>query len=316
MEVVMEFRHLQGFLAIADELHFGRAAAKLHITQPSLSQQLQRLERTLGVQLVARTTHEVRLTPAGQAFEAEARVIVAQVERAKWSAREAAAGRAGVVRVGYNFPAEQHVLPPVLERMQAEFPNVTVELERKQTGPQLASLLDGALDIAFVYGRPTTPTLLSRRLLRLPLVAVVGHRHKWAGRPGVPFAELAKQTCVLFRRELCPAMYDTIVQAATEAGITLNVTHELDDPAATEIIVSARHLVGFASASRAMLAGSVAGGARVAPVPLYGPVPLIDLYVVWRADPNNQPQDSFLECLDAASPFSAPQMVGSRPQAR
>src|SRR4051794_27438253 len=93
----MEFRYLVSFLAIAEELHFGRAAARLHLTQPSLSQQLQRLERTIGVELVARTSHEVRLTSAGRAFQVEARAIVAQMEKAAYSAREAAAGRTGTI---------------------------------------------------------------------------------------------------------------------------------------------------------------------------------------------------------------------------
>ncbi|WP_235487182.1 LysR family transcriptional regulator, partial [Frankia sp. AvcI1] len=98
----MELRHLVSFLAIADELHFGRAAARLHLSQPSLSQQLQRLERSLGVELVARTSHDVRLTAAGKAFEAEARAIISQMRKATHTAREVAAGRTGVVSVGYN----------------------------------------------------------------------------------------------------------------------------------------------------------------------------------------------------------------------
>lgn len=308
----MEFRQVESFLAIADELHFGRAAAKLHLTQPSLSQQLQRLERTLGVQLVARTTHEVRLTPAGRAFEIEARAIVAAVEQAKWSAHEAAAGRSGVVRIGYNFPAAQHILPAALDKMQTDFPNVTVVLEEKQTGPQLAALADGALDIALVFGRPTTSKFEYRPLLRLPVVAVVGHGHKWAGRPGVPFAELAQQPCVLLSREVSPAMHDAIVHGAEEAGIQLNVVHELDDDGATEILVSARPLVGFASASRAMHAGAVAGGARVVPVQLYGPVPMIDLYAVWRGNSNNLLQRTFLDCLEAVGPIPSQRSTVNR----
>ncbi|HJQ48325.1 MAG TPA: LysR family transcriptional regulator [Amycolatopsis sp.] len=302
----MEFRHVLAFLAIADELHFGRAAAKVHLTQPSLSQQLQRLERTLGVELVARTTHEVRLTRAGRAFETEARAIVLLVERARQSAREAASGRTGTIHVGFNFPAAQHVLPAALERMQEDFPGVTVLLEEKRTGPQLRALADGALDVALVYGRPATAQFQHRRLLRLSLAAVVGHQHKWAGRPGVPFAELAGQPCVLFKRELCPAMYDAIVRSAEQAGIRLDVAHELDDPSGTEVLVTARPLVGFASVSRAMLAGAVAGGARVVPVQLYDPVPIVDLYAAWADNDTNQLRDSFLDCLDAVAPFAAP----------
>ncbi|MFI5606913.1 LysR family transcriptional regulator [Amycolatopsis sp. NPDC051903] len=302
----MEYRHVLAFLAIADELHFGRAAAKLHLTQPSLSQQLQRLERTLGVELVARTTHEVRLTRAGEAFEIESRELVRQVEQARRSAREAAAGRSGTIRVGYNFPAAQHVLPSVMEKMQADFPEVAVVLEEKRTGPQLQALESGALDVALVYGRPATSKFRYRRLLRQSLVAVVRQRHKWAGRPGVPFAELAGQPCVLFERDLCPAMYDAIVRAADQAGIGLDVAHEIDHPATTEILVTAKSLVGFASVSRAMLAGAVAGGARTVPVPLYDPVPTVDLYVVWRDNQDEGMSTSFLECLDAVGPFSSP----------
>ena len=226
----MEFRHLESFLAIADELHFGRAAARLHLTQPSLSQQLQRLERSLGVELVARTSHEVRLTSAGRAFRKQAQVIVSQMEKAAHSAREAAAGRVGTVNVGYNFPAGQHVLPAVLGKMNTQYPDVTVALWEKRTGPQLAALADGELDVALVYGRSVASRFRYRRLLQVPLVAVVGQGHKWAGRPGVPFAELAHHPCILFDREQCPAMYDAIMGGAERSGIALNVAHVLDDP--------------------------------------------------------------------------------------
>lgn len=309
----MEFRHLESFLAIAEELHFGRAAARLHLTQPSLSQQLQRLERTLGVELVARTSHEVRLTSAGQAFEVEARAIVAQMEKAAYSAREAAAGRTGTVRVGYNFPAGQHILPATLARMHTEFPDVTVQLEEKRTGPQLAALSDGGLDIALVYGRPVTSDFQYRRLLRLPMVAVVGQGHKWAGRPGVPFAELSRQPCILFDREQCPAMYDAILSAAERTGIRLTVAHVIDDPGATAILVSVKPLVGFASASRGMFAGAAAGGVRPVSVQLYDPVPTIDLYAVWREADTNPLQDAFLDCLEAVGPFQTPGAARAEP---
>lgn len=311
----MEFRHLLSFLAIAEELHFGRAAAKLHLTQPSLSQQLQRLERSLGVELVSRTSHQVRLTTAGRAFEVEARAIVAQMGKAVHSAQAAAAGRSGTVRVGYNFPASLHILPATLARMDAEFPDVTVELEEKRTAPQLTALAAGDLDIALVYGRPMTSGFRYRQLLRLPMVALVGQGHMWAGRSGVPFAELARQPCVLSSRELCPAMYDTIVSAAEHTGIRLNVTQVVDDPGATGILVSVKRLVGFTSASRGMFVGAAPGGVRLMPVKLYSPVPTIDLYVVWRDDDASGPRTAFLDCLESAGPFRAPPAPEPLPRA-
>ncbi|KAA2261432.1 LysR family transcriptional regulator [Solihabitans fulvus] len=308
----MEFRQLVSFLAIADELHFGRAAARLHLTQPSLSQQLQRLERTLGVTLVARTSHEVRLTSAGRAFEVEARAIVTRLERAASLAREVAAGRTGTLAVGYNFPAGQHVLPATLTRMHAEFPGVTVALEEKRTGPQLAALADGTLDIALVYGRPRTADFRHRHLLRLPIVAVVGQDHEWAGRASVPFAELAGQPCILFDRAQSPAMYDAILSSAERTGIRLDVAHTLDDPGATSILVSIQPLVGFASASRGMLGGSAAGGVRPVAVPLHNPVPTVDLYAVWRGSGASPLGDAFLSCLEAVDPEGEPAATADR----
>jgi DNA-binding transcriptional LysR family regulator len=305
----MEFRHMLSFLAIADELHFGRAAAKLHLTQPSLSQQLQRLERTLGVELVARTSHDVRLTPAGRAFETEARVIVGQMQKAMQTALEAAAGRTGLLNVGYNFPAAQHVLPATLTKMNADHPGVTVSLVEKRTGPQLADLAAGALDIALVYGRPVTGEFHYRPLVQVPIVALVGPKHKWARRPGVPFAELANQPCILFQRKLCPAMYDAIMSSAQRSSITLNVARTLDDPGATAIVVGINQLIGFVSASRALMAG--AGPGNVRPVQLYDPVPASELYVVWRSSGATPFVQTFLDCLEAVGPFCAPAAVNA-----
>ena len=302
----MEFRHLVSFLAIADELHFGRAAARLHLTQPSLSQQLQRLERSLGVVLVARTSHEVRLTRAGQAFEAQARAILAQTEKARQTVREAAAGRTGTVVVGYNFPAGQHILPATLARMAAEHTGVTVALHEMRTGPQLAALAEGRLDVALVYGRPVTSDFNFRHLLRVPLVAVVGMGHPWAGRPGVLFNELQHQPSILFTREQCPAMYDAIMSAAAAAGITINVARVIDDAGATVLTVSTQPLVGFASASRGLSAGSLTWGVRAIAVELYDPEPAIDLYAVWRKEGDNPLADVFLRSIEEVGPFRSP----------
>ncbi|WP_345655056.1 LysR family transcriptional regulator, partial [Pseudonocardia tropica] len=122
----MELRHLHSFLTLAEELHFGRAAQRLHMAQPSLSQQIQRLEQSLGTQLVARSSHEVHLTPAGEAFVVEAQAVLSRVDRAKETTRHAAEGRAGTVRVGCNLPAAQGVLPRVLARLRSELPDVVV----------------------------------------------------------------------------------------------------------------------------------------------------------------------------------------------
>lgn len=291
----VELRHLVSFLAIADELHFGRAAARLHVAQPSLSAHLQRLERDVGVRLVSRNSHEVRLTPAGAAFLPLARDVVGRLERAAETARAVGAGRVGTVRVGYNFPAGQRVLPDLLATLGRRYPAVDVDMVELRTGPQLAALADGRLDVAMVYGRPAGTDLSSRLLLRVPLVAVVGAGHRWAGRERVPFGELATEPCVLFRRAQSSAMYDAIQSAARTSGIRLTVTEEVDDPGATAIVVAARPVVGFASALR----GRLAAGARTAAVGLYDPVPILELHAVWRTD-HGPAVAAFLDCLPAS----------------
>ncbi|UGT68689.1 LysR substrate-binding domain-containing protein [Nocardia gipuzkoensis] len=299
----MEFRHLVSFITIAEELHFGRAAQRLHLTQPSLSAQLQKLEKSLGVQLVARNSHEVKLTPAGREFESQARLIVAQMDRAAQAAKATAEGRAGALNIGYNLPASRHVLPEALTRMTERHPDIVVSLWEKRTGPQLAALSDGSLDLALVYGHPSTTDFRYRRLLhRVPLVAVVGRRHRWADRPGVPFAELEGQDCVLFAREQCPAMYDSIFRAAADSRISLAVAQTADDPGATAHMVSVRPLVGFASLPRAISMGMGGPGSASVAVKLFDPVPTLDLYAVWRADESNPAVGFFLDCVDSPEP--------------
>ncbi|GCE44860.1 hypothetical protein Rhow_000486 [Rhodococcus wratislaviensis] len=295
----MEFRHLVSFITIAEDLHFGKAAARLHLTQPSLSAHLQKLEKSLGVRLVARTSHEVKLTAAGREFEVQARLIVAQMDKAAQIARATADGRSGTLNIGYNMPASRHVLPSALARMSAAHPDVVVSLWERRTGPQLDDLADGGLDVALVYGHPRTAEFRYRRVLRnVPLVAVVGEGHSWAGRPGVPFAELASQPCVMFAREQCPAMYDSIFGAASDSKISLNVVQMADDPAATAHMVSVKSLVGFASLPRASSGGLLAMGTSSVAVKLFDPIPTIDLYAVWRAEEINPAVSSFLDCID------------------
>jgi DNA-binding transcriptional LysR family regulator len=296
----MEFRYLVSFLAIAEELHFGRAAARLHLAQPSLSQQLQRLEREIGVELVSRTSHVVRLTPAGEAFRTEAERIVGHAARAVEAARAAAQGRSGTINVGFNFPAGLAVLPPTLARLAAVHPKLLVQLWERRSGPQVEALRSGELDVGYVYGRPRVQQLQSRELLTLPVVAVVGPHHPWVRRESISMLELGERPCVLFRRGQSPAMYDAIVHAAARAGTELVVAEEVDDPLATAVVVAARPLLGFASAARAARAGSQG----LVAVALTGPAPRLSLHVIWRTGESSPAVEAFLAGLAAAGPFT------------
>lgn len=296
----MELRYLESFLAIADTLHFGRAAESLHISQPSLSQHLQRLESAVGARLVDRGPHRVALTGAGEVFRDEARRLLGELRAAAELAREVGNGHAGTVRVGFNYPAGRRVLPPTLDRLARVHPRLRPVLVEKRSGPQLGDLAAGKLDVALVFGAPGGSYFASRVLFRTSLMAVVAPGHPLAGREAVSFAELAEHPCILFDRELSPASYDALVESAHHAGAGLNVADEVDDSMATAMVVAAGAVVGFASASRAV----AASGMGLRAVALVDPVPALDVCVVWPARDATPAARSFLACLEAAGPFT------------
>jgi DNA-binding transcriptional LysR family regulator len=310
MDSRLELRHLVSFLAIAEELHFGRAAARLHLAQPSLSQQLRRLERDVGVELVSRTPHGVKLTPAGLVFEVKARQILEHTAHAVQAAREAASGRTGSISIGFNFPAGQRVLQPTLRRLNADFPHISTHLQEARSGPQLTALAEGKLDVALVFAGPLAPRLRARRILTVPLVAIVGTGHPWAQLGEVAFRELAGQRCLMFRREQSPAMHDAIFAAADSSGIRLDVDDEIDDSGATGLVVTTRDVIGFATAVR----GADGPARGLASVRLVDPVPTVGLSAVWRQDARPT-VGAFLHSLDAAGPFADTEPAASSPAA-
>lgn len=294
----VELRQVATFLAIAEERHFGRAAARLRLAQSSVSLQLQQLERRVGVRLVQRTSHEVRLTAAGEAFEAEARRLVAQAERAVTRARAVDAGRAGTLNIGFNYVARHWVLPPTMRVLRQDCPDLVLNLTEMMTGAQLTGLATGTLDVGLVFGRPLRPGLHAHRIFELPLVAMVAEHHRWAGSGSVGFAALAEEQCVLFSRDRSPAMYDAVVHTAEQAGIRLTVAEEVDDPSATALMVRSHNLVAFASAGRTMR--SLPEGLTA--VGLVDPTPMLNLYATWRSDTDNGAVAAFRDGLLKAGP--------------
>jgi DNA-binding transcriptional LysR family regulator len=272
----VEFRQLRTFLAIADELHFGRAAQRLHLAQSSVSEQLRRLERELGVSLVTRSSHRVVLTEAGRAFETEARQLLADADRAAQLARDVARGRQGRISIGFNAVAAMSVVPAALMQLQADHPDVTVDLRELMTGPQLTALRHRDIDVGFVYGRP--PTGYSHRYVQeLPVVAVVADTHPWAGRGQVRFADLATTRCVLPSPAVSPGLHNAIIQAAARAGTDLDVADLIDDANAIAVLARTSHILAFASAARTAYAVS----SGLASLSIVDPTPTVSMYVAW-----------------------------------
>jgi DNA-binding transcriptional LysR family regulator len=214
----MEFRQLRFFVTLAEELHFGRAAAREHIVQSALSQQIRRLERELRVRLLDRDTHHVALTPAGAAFLVDARQMLAHADRAAASARQAARPapmlRAGIVDASCD--SVNLILRDVLEHVP------DLEVHQVETGvpDQLRMIADGQLDVGF--GRAChAPAEVASELIRLdPLGILVAEGHCLAGLDAVPVARLAGQPLLLSGEARAPELNQLVVEACRSAGFT------------------------------------------------------------------------------------------------
>lgn len=179
---------VRSFVAVAEELHFGRAAERLQMTQPPLSRQIQKLERAIGAQLLVRDNRRVELTGAGSAFLDEAYRLLSLVDSAGDLARRVDAGAAGVLRLGFTAVSAISILGPLLRRLTAELPDVEVQLSERVTNAQVDGIRRGELDIGLARPPFDTTLLASRVVLREPLTAVVpqGHRLAALDRPLTP----------------------------------------------------------------------------------------------------------------------------------
>ena len=212
----LELRQLRYFVALAEELHFGRAAAREHIGQSSLSQQLQRLERELDVVLLERTTHHVRLSPAGAVFLIDARQILAHVDRAAISAQRAASSapslRVGIVDASYDS------MPLILHEVQQLYPELEIHQVEAGVPEQFERLLDGRLDVGI--GRATlAPTAVAAELFRLdPLGVLVADGHRFAAMPAVPVARLATEPLLFAEEERAPEFNQFVIELCRSVG--------------------------------------------------------------------------------------------------
>ena len=237
----MELRHLRAFEVLAQERHFGRAAARLHLAQPALSQQVKQLERELGVQLFTRTTRRVELTGAGARFADHARSVLSSVARAEDDMALLASGAAGRVSIGFIGTATYDVLPRVAREVRASLPDVELELRGELLSPQLlAGLADRTLDIALVRPDPWSHDDLSITTLRTErLVAVLPAAHPLAGRRRIPLSALADSPFVMHPSGHRSSMHARVLAACETAGFTPPSVLEVGETATLVVFVAA-----------------------------------------------------------------------------
>lgn len=258
MTADVELRHLRYFIAVAEEGNFSRAARRLSMAQPPLSQQIRQLEERLGVALFERRPR-VRLTPAGERLLPAGRHQLALLERSLEAARRASNEPRGVLQVGFSSSAALTVLPKVWQRFRARTPEGELRLHELHSAEQLERLRAGVLDIAILRESPVDDAFTVRELLREPLVAVLPGRHRLARSAAVRVGALAREPLVLFPRSTAPMLYDQILSVCAEAGFAPAMGAEAREWHTITALVAAGFGVAIAPASvgRLRLTGAV-----------------------------------------------------------
>ena len=275
----MELRHLRSFTVLADERHFGRAAARLHIAQPALSQQIKQLERELGVSLFSRSTRRVEPTEAGLRFAEHARTVLGDVARAESDMEQLASGHAGRVSIGFIGTATYDVLPRVAREVRRELPDVELELHGELLTPQLiAGLADHSYDLVLMRPDPLNSgdlTVLPLRSERL--VAVLPTSHALAGRRRIPLSALADEAFVMHPSGHRSSMHEEVLRACAAAGFTPDPVVEVGETATLVVFVAAG--LGVALVPEPVRSLGLDGVAYVA----LSDAPTVDLVLATRA---------------------------------
>lgn len=301
----MDFRQLRQFVAVADELHFGRAAARLNMTQPPLSQSIQALERHLGVQLFERSKRSVRLTAVGAEWLAHVRAVLDAAAALPDIAGRLGRGQLGRLRVSFVSTADYSVLPSILSRYRAVYPEVEVSLIEATSDRQIEALLAGTIDAGFVIAPPPASLdrmLAYRPILRERLVAAVPASWIEAGRPGfgreiLKPGDFFAAPLVLFPRLVAPVFHDLVSGYFAAHGAPFSVFQEAIQMQTIVGLVASG--LGVALVPESMTRLQRAGAVYL---PLEGRVPEIETGLIWRERSDNAVLPRFLEVAGETVP--------------
>ena len=294
----MELRHFKYFVAVAEELHFGRAAKKLNIAQPPLSQQIKDLEEELGLKLFDRSKRNIQLTPAGSHFLKEAKQVLLHVEHAAETARRIHTGKAGHLRIGFVGSVIHTFLPEGLRMFRERFPDVELALNEINTAEQITLLHAKRLDVGFHYTAAEDPQLVSKTLTLAPLIAVLPNKHPLAGRKSVHIKQLAHEQFIANTRTSEPVVRDAFISLCHAAGFTPNIAQEAGQVQTVLGLVAS-------GIGPCLLPDFIKNIRRpgVQYVPLAGSPPAVKLAVVWRRDNADPLVKSFVNTIESYSYF-------------
>lgn len=288
----MELRHLRYFVTLAEELNFTRAARRLNMAQPPLSQQIQQLERELGVQLFKRTNRRVEMTYAGQVFLVEVRSALEQVERATRAVRRADGRDFGHLTVGAGVMPVHTVLSKALPRFRQEFPGVDFRLRELLPQQQSEMLREGAIDVGFIIPPFDLEGLQTETILNDGLVAALASDHVLAKRRAIDLHEVMNDRFVMPDRAWAPTFYDHLITLCREAGFSPLIVHTANEFQTLFTLVAAGLGVALAPASTRIIEmdGLVCVPVRTVTVPVW---------MAWRGGNKNPAVNRFIEMVRA-----------------
>jgi len=290
----MELRHLRFAVTLSEELHFGKAAARLNISQPPFSRHIRQLEDELGVQLFRRTRREVKMTDAGRLFVAQARQILADTEEAKHLMLEARESATTQLVVG--FPRSYSgIVVEILRTFGARYPNVRIALRSLSTSDHIRALRSGELQVAFLRLPVADPTLRIEVIAREPLIVAMPECNKFASHKRLRLQALANETHIMFPREMNPGHYDFLLDLCKNAGFAARIAPEADNTCTGLALVAAGLGVSLVPASARQV-----GWKGVVFKDLEPPVPWTEMAVAYNRE-SSKSLSAFLNVVREAS---------------
>lgn len=287
----MELRQLECFVALAEELHFGRAAARMRITQPPLSRQIKQLEDDLGLLLFERSSRQVKMTPAGHSFVQDARHLLEYSARATKNAKRAFSNGAGRITLGYTAVSAYRLLPEMLTAARKELPNLEIKLREMVTSDLTQQLLAGALDVALLRAVPAQPHIQKTLLLREPMIVALPKDHPLERLDTIHLQDLHRQPLVYYDPSDGKYFYDRLAGALALLDVQPNYVQAASQTLTMLTLVRAGLGIGVvpASSTELRLEGVVFR-------PLISDPPMhADIYIAWNTHLANPALSGFLE---------------------
>ena len=223
----IDLTDLEALLAVAETLHFGRAAARLHVSQPALSKRIRRMESSIGGPLLVRGYRDVQLTEAGRLLASRSRHLIAEASAALALTERAARGEAGLLRIGFGVASIFGLLPEVVRRFRRAHPEVQLHLRDMSTPDQISALVSGEIDVGFIRHRASDERLRMRHVLDERLAAAVSPTSGWNARVGL--ASVASQPFIIISRSRSASFYDHVLSVCATAGFAPRIVQEADE---------------------------------------------------------------------------------------